>query len=51
MTKQVIIVVGSPRKNGNSATLAEQAASGARAGGASVEMIYLHELSMEPCTA
>jgi multimeric flavodoxin WrbA len=51
MTKQVIIVVGSPRKNGNSAILAEKAASGVRDSGAMAELIYLHELNMAPCTA
>jgi multimeric flavodoxin WrbA len=51
MTKQVFIIVGSPRKNGNSAMLAEQAAAGARTSGAKVEMIYLHELHMASCTA
>jgi multimeric flavodoxin WrbA len=51
MTKQVIIVSSSPRRNGNSAILAEQAAAGAHAGGAKVEIIYLHELTLAPCTA
>jgi multimeric flavodoxin WrbA len=51
MTKQIIIVSSSPRKNGNSAILAEQAASGARAGGAKVEIIYLDELTLAPCNA
>src|SRR5512135_3026468 len=51
MTKQVIVVSASPRKNGNCAVLAEQAAAGARAGGAKVEMIYLHGLTIEPCNA
>jgi multimeric flavodoxin WrbA len=51
MAKQVIIVLGSPRKNGNSAALAEQAAAGARASGAKIEIVYLHGLTMEPCSA
>jgi len=51
MTKQVIIVLGSPRKNGNCATLAEHASAGVRSCGAKVEMIYLHGLTMEPCNA
>lgn len=51
MTKQVIIVSGSPRKNGNCAVLAERAAAGVRASGVKVEMIYLHGLTMEPCSA
>ena len=51
MTKQVIIVLGSPRKNGNCAILAEQAAAGVRACGARTETIYLHGLTMAPCNA
>jgi multimeric flavodoxin WrbA len=51
MTKQVIIVLGSPRKNGNCAALAEKAAAGVGASGAKAEIIYLHELTMEPCSA
>ncbi len=51
MAKQIIIVSGSPRRNGNCAVLAEQAAAGARASGAKAEVIYLHGLTMEPCSA
>jgi multimeric flavodoxin WrbA len=51
MTKQVIIVLGSPRKKGNCAALAEKAAAGVSASGAKAEIIYLHELTMEPCSA
>jgi NAD(P)H-dependent FMN reductase len=51
MTKQVIIVLGSPRKNGNCAVLAEQVAAGVRASGAKVDTIYLQGLTMEPCNA
>lgn len=51
MIRRVIIVSSTPRKDGNSAILAEQAAAGARAGGAEVEMIYLSDLKMGPCSA
>lgn len=51
MTKQVIIVSSSPRKNGNSEILAEQAAAGARAHGTEVGIIHLRELTLAPCTA
>jgi multimeric flavodoxin WrbA len=51
MTKKVLIFKGSPREKGNSATLAEQAAAGARAAGAQVESIYLHGLDIRPCDA
>jgi len=49
--KKVVIVMGSPRKNGNSATLAHRVAEGARAAGADVESFYLHEMDIKPCTA
>ncbi len=50
MAKYVLIVKGSPRKHGNSAVLAEQVAAGARAAGAEVEEVYLHGLTIRPCT-
>jgi len=50
-SKKVVIVIGSPRKNGNSATLARKAAEGARAKGAEVDIFYLHEMDIKPCTA
>jgi multimeric flavodoxin WrbA len=51
MTKQILILKGSPRERGNSATLAERAAEGARDAGAQVESIYLHGLDIRPCDA
>lgn len=51
MGKYVLIAKGSPRKMGNSAVLADQVAAGAVAAGADVESIYLHGLSVRPCTA
>jgi multimeric flavodoxin WrbA len=48
-TKNVLIILGSPRKKGNSAALAEQIAKGAQAGGAKVESVYLHSLNISPC--
>jgi multimeric flavodoxin WrbA len=48
---KIVIVKGSPRKNGNSATLAEQVAAGARAAGAEVESFFLHDLDISPCDA
>ncbi len=50
-TKKVIIVMGSPRKNGNSATLAHKVAEGAIAAGADVESFYLQGMDIKPCTA
>lgn len=51
MAKKVLIVLGSPRKNGNSATLAAKVAAGAKAAGAQVETFYLHGMDIRPCTA
>jgi multimeric flavodoxin WrbA len=51
MGKKVMIAVGSPRKRGNSSTLAAQVAGGAKAAGAQVETFYLHGMNIKPCTA
>jgi len=51
MTRNILILKGSPREKGNSATLAERAADGARAAGAQVESIYLHGLDIRACDA
>jgi len=51
MGRKVMIAVGSPRKRGNSSTLAAQVAAGAKAGGAQVETFYLHGMDIKPCTA
>lgn len=47
----VIALLGSPRRNGNSAALAEAAVSGATAAGAEVESFYLHGMDIRPCSA
>ena len=49
--RQVLIVNGSPRKNGHSIILAEQAAAGARAAGAEVEVFMLADMDIRPCDA
>jgi len=49
MEKTIVILKGSPRKNGNSSTLAEQAAAGARDAGAQAESFNLHEMDIRPC--
>src|SRR5512136_1772719 len=49
--RNILILKGSPRERGNSATLAEKAAEGARSKGAQVESIYLHGLDIRPCDA
>jgi multimeric flavodoxin WrbA len=51
MQRKVMVVMGSPRKKGNSSTLAKQVASGAKAAGALVESFFLQDLNIRPCTA
>jgi multimeric flavodoxin WrbA len=51
MPANVLIAIGSPRKKGNSATLAGQVAAGASASGAQVEVLTLHDLELRPCRA
>jgi len=45
----LVILIGSPRKNGNSAFLSARAADAARDAGASVETVFLHDLDVRPC--
>jgi multimeric flavodoxin WrbA len=49
LKKQVIVILGSPRKKGNSAILAEQISKGARSTGVKVETIFLQGLKIAPC--
>jgi multimeric flavodoxin WrbA len=49
MAKNVLILKGSPRDTGNSATLANQVYDGAKEAGAEVENVYLHGLDIRPC--
>jgi multimeric flavodoxin WrbA len=49
--KKIVVVMGSPRRNGNSATLARRVIAGAESAGAEVESFYLHGLDIRPCTA
>jgi multimeric flavodoxin WrbA len=49
--KKIVILLGSPRKRGNSAALAAKIARGAEAAGAQVESIYLHDKKIAPCSA
>ena len=51
MGKRIVIAVGSPRKKGNSAKLAELVAKGAKEGGARVETFYLNRMNISPCQA
>ena len=49
--KKVAVFLGSPRKNGNSAVLAQRAIEGVCAAGGSCEIFYLNGLSIRPCQA
>lgn len=49
-TDKVLVLLGSPRKKGNSAILAERIARGAKSAGAKVETVFLHGLDIRPCT-
>lgn len=46
---KVLVLLGSPRKRGNSAALADQIIKGAEAEGAETESVYLHGLKISPC--
>jgi multimeric flavodoxin WrbA len=48
-TKQVLVILGSPRKKGNSATLADRISRGAKSAGAEVETVFLQGLKISPC--
>ena len=48
---KVMIMMGSPRKNGNIAALVEQVAEGSRSVGGEVDTIYLHGMKINPCDA
>ncbi len=47
--KKVLILLGSPRKRGNSAILAERIAEGAKSAGARVETLFIQGMKIAPC--
>lgn len=49
--RNIVVVMGSPRRAGNSTTLALQVVAGAQAAGARVETFYLHDMDIRPCSA
>ncbi len=51
MSKHILVFKGSPREHGNSSSLAEKAAEGARVAGAIVESFSLHNMNIRPCDA
>lgn len=48
-SRKILVLLGSPRKNGNSAILAGQISRGAESEGAEVETIFLHGMNIAPC--
>jgi multimeric flavodoxin WrbA len=48
-TSRVLVLLGSPRENGNSAALATQIIQGAESQGAKVESFFLHGMDISPC--
>jgi len=51
MAKKVLVLLGSPRRKGNSAILADQITKGAKAVKVKVETIYLHGKTIASCKA
>ena len=49
IVKKVLVLLGSPRKKGNSALLAGRIAQGAKSVGAKVETLYIHGMKIAPC--
>jgi multimeric flavodoxin WrbA len=49
--KNVLIAIGSPRRNGNSTALAQEAATGVRETGGTARVFRLHDLAIRPCRA
>lgn len=49
--KEVLVLMGSPRKKGNSSTLALEAVRGAKEAGAHVACHHLHGMNIHPCRA
>ena len=47
----VLILMGSPRKQGNTAALLEPFCAQLRQGGADVEVIWLYDKKIQPCVA
>jgi len=49
METRILAIYGSPRRNGNTATLLRQAVTGARDAGVLVEEVVLRDLKISPC--
>lgn len=51
MEQKIMVINGSPRRRGNSATLARRVVEGAKDAGAKVESFFLQALDIRACTA
>jgi multimeric flavodoxin WrbA len=51
VTNKIVVILGSPRKKGNSSTLAESLIKGAEENGAEVQTFFLQGLDIKPCNA
>ncbi len=49
--KKVLVLLGSPRKKGNSTILAQEIAKGAESVGAAVETLYINGMAIKACQA
>ena len=50
-TKKILVLLGSPRKKGNSTTLAREIAKGSESVGARVETLYINGMDIKACQA
>jgi multimeric flavodoxin WrbA len=50
MSKKIVVLRGSPRKNGNSNTLADELAKGSKSMGAEVTNFFLQDMHIEGCS-
>ncbi len=48
---KVVVLLGSPRKNGNSSILAKEIAAGAESVGATVESLFIQQMDIKACQA
>ena len=48
---KVLVLLGSPRKNGNSSILAREIAAGAESAGAAVESVFIQGMDIKACQA
>jgi len=50
-SRKILALLSSPRKKGNSTTLAKQIIKGAESEGAEIEAVRLHDMNISPCQA